>query len=281
MLSHFYRTRDNSSPKCYGDDRRLTSLLLLLIINTSAACLDCSSCRRPMLTLNQALVTVVITACLVFTNKLFVPSPDAKGRLMDQTSQARMDCGGDAQNNDRLFFGSGPSNTVYGWPSYGGLHVLDDCSAVELDFLGLDRFVESSRSQDPEEEDAHCAKMRKLGASWWPSHKHYAMKDVFSGQRPEDRQLIVGWPGGGGVWVIDTTLGDSGDRGLGRVKNAHDMEQQSLLIERHGGQFYADPRDCPHLDLDGAKIRGHERVPAVNDMTGDMVEAMLKEMSED
>ncbi|POS70712.1 hypothetical protein DHEL01_v210890 [Diaporthe helianthi] len=37
----------------------------------------------------------------------------------------------------------------------------------ELEFLGLDRFEPTPRSQDPADEDVFCAKMRRLGPRWY------------------------------------------------------------------------------------------------------------------
>jgi hypothetical protein len=58
-------------------------------------------------------------------------------------------------------YGSGPGVKVFGYPSKGGVYVLDNCFGVELDFLGLDRFNNTERPSklDPDwqaKEDAHC-----------------------------------------------------------------------------------------------------------------------------
>lgn len=56
----------------------------------------------------------------------------------------------------RLALGSGA--TLYGWPSTGGRYTLQNPSAFELDFLGVDRFVESKKASTAEDEDAFCLK---------------------------------------------------------------------------------------------------------------------------
>ncbi|RHZ53921.1 uncharacterized protein CDV56_106255 [Aspergillus thermomutatus] len=71
------------------------------------------------------------------------------------------DCPPQTQSS-QTSFGVGPGATVYGWPSKGGLYVFEACIAIELDFLQLDRFNTTLRSQDPAEEDAHCANMHLL-----------------------------------------------------------------------------------------------------------------------
>jgi hypothetical protein len=67
----------------------------------------------------------------------------------------------------RITFGSRPRGTVYGYPSKGGLYVLEDCCGVELEFLGLDRFRSTLRplgtsGEIIDEEEAHCDKRRLI-----------------------------------------------------------------------------------------------------------------------
>lgn len=61
--------------------------------------------------------------------------------------------------------------------------------------------------------------------------------------------LIIGWPAGGGVWVFKTTYLDAIEKGVGRIKNAFNMEERCRAIEQLGGTFYADPKECPDFDL--------------------------------
>jgi hypothetical protein len=49
------------------------------------------------------------------------------------------------------------------------------CSAIELDFLGRNRFETALPSADPDGEDAPFAKMRLLGVLWWLSLEEYAI----------------------------------------------------------------------------------------------------------
>jgi hypothetical protein len=63
-------------------------------------------------------------------------------------------------NRYRAEFTSGSRAIVLGWPSKGGIYSLD-CTGVELDFLGLDRFhnTKGPSESDPDarsNEEAHC-----------------------------------------------------------------------------------------------------------------------------
>lgn len=64
-----------------------------------------------------------------------------------------------------------------------------------------------------------------------------------------DSFIRVAWPRGGGVCVLQTTEAGAGDIGAAIVHNAYTMEERCRIIEELGGTFYADPKDCPYLDL--------------------------------
>jgi hypothetical protein len=134
---------------------------------------------------------------------------------------------------------------VRGWPEKGGYYT-HLCSVAELDFLGLDRFKPTNRSEDIQEEEAHCARMRQLGARWCLN----PYKEPNGAERP---QLYVGWPADGGVWAIQATEGESARKGLGRINNAFTMEERWQTIKELGGTFYPQPKDCPYLDLDDSE----------------------------
>ncbi|KPM45863.1 hypothetical protein AK830_g607 [Neonectria ditissima] len=147
----------------------------------------------------------------------------------------------EALRTARITFGNTAGTTVTGYPSKGGTYALGGCTAVELAFLGVDRFAAAQREEEEEEEDAFCARMRQLGARW--------SGDGGAGPEPV---LYVGWPAGGGVWAVRRSYraGPLG-KGLGRISNAVTMAERCAVIEQLGGVFYADPRECPDLDLDG------------------------------
>ncbi|RDK45500.1 hypothetical protein M752DRAFT_333330 [Aspergillus phoenicis ATCC 13157] len=150
--------------------------------------------------------------------------------------------------------GSGPGITVYGFPSKGGLYVLHNCLGVELDFLGLDRFGSTERpsKSDPDwqaKEESHCDRMRRLGARWVETN--YDLFELMVSEREDtDPYICVGWPAEGGVWVLNTTYDRATDLGTAIIYNANNMEERCESIKKLGGTFYADPSDCPYLDLE-------------------------------
>ena len=145
----------------------------------------------------------------------------------------------------RVHFGACAGATVKGFPSTGGVYRLS-CSVMELDFLGVDRFETAPRSLDPAEEDSFCAKMRLLGARWWPSMDAYR-----NAESRTERVHYIGVGPQGGVWALESVEADfwEDSRGLGRINNARNMEEKCREIERFGGTFYADLADCPLLDF--------------------------------
>ncbi|KAI1371267.1 hypothetical protein F4677DRAFT_314977 [Hypoxylon crocopeplum] len=147
----------------------------------------------------------------------------------------------------RTHFGVRSGAAVRGYPSNGGMFVLH-CTAVELDFLELDRFHIAMRSPDQEDEDAHCFNMRKLGATWWESEEAYLRK-AMDPNKYYDPVVFVGWPAGGGAWVLRTTHGDASERGVGRINNAYNMEERCRIIRQMGGTYYENPREGLDLDV--------------------------------
>jgi hypothetical protein len=154
----------------------------------------------------------------------------------------------------RCEFGGNVGGIVHGWPAKGGFY-SKLFSSAELEFLGLDRFKPSNKSDNPEEEEAFCSKLRRLGAGWYrdPDHKLRAGEKLRN-KDPDAPLLFIGWPADSdGVWALKTNLSQSVRRGLGRIGNAYNMEERCKMIEQLGGTYYADPKDCPHLDLDGSR----------------------------
>ncbi|KAI0114636.1 hypothetical protein F4776DRAFT_324513 [Hypoxylon sp. NC0597] len=147
----------------------------------------------------------------------------------------------------RTQFGVRSGAAVRGYPSWGGVYVLH-CTPVELDFLGLDRFHIAMRSLDQEEEDAHCNNMRRLGATWWASEAAYRQK-AMDPDKSGDLVTFVGWPPGGGVWVLRTTHDEASARGAGRINNCYTMEERCRLIRQMGGVFYENPREGLYLEF--------------------------------
>ncbi|PTB65188.1 hypothetical protein BBK36DRAFT_1204443 [Trichoderma citrinoviride] len=161
------------------------------------------------------------------------------------------------EKRSRVSIGASPGALVKGWPSKGGIYILEDCFGIELDFLKLDRFHSQPSPSGPdaaaEEEEAHCNRMRQLGAVWWESKEQWFLQKLMEPNEPSLRRrqrfVKVGWPVGGGVWVIDITVDDASTRHAGIIYNAHDMEERCRLIEQLGGVFYENPKDWLDVDL--------------------------------
>src|SRR5207248_2319555 len=118
--------------------------------------------------------------------------------------------------------------TLLGYPSRGGLIVLEHADAVDFDFLNLSRLnPPSSRATDPKAEGEFCRRLLLLGAKWFDSESRYkfmarvregehsAVRDLECGKQPEltlgeRRWVEIGWPSepSRGLWVgeWDTNL---------------------------------------------------------------------------
>lgn len=92
--------------------------------------------------------------------------------------------------------------------------------------------------------------MRQLGAEWWESEHAWSADRRKVRQRPlEESFLATGWPAGGGVWVLSEDEEVAGGKHAGMLFNAYTMEERCKIIEQLGGTLYANPKDCPDLDL--------------------------------
>ncbi|XXG99704.1 hypothetical protein Hte_006045 [Hypoxylon texense] len=150
----------------------------------------------------------------------------------------------------RVIFGD-RWTTVYGYPSSGGVLVLPFCNGVDLTFLQLARFEPAERSDDPAEEDRHCARMRALGAWKFTSAYEFETMEIFHPGVLDKKVLVVSaWPpSGAGVWVLTTPMGQGYRKGLARVWNALNMDERCEVVKSLGGTFYEDPGQCPDLEL--------------------------------
>lgn len=138
---------------------------------------------------------------------------------------------------------------VYGWPSTGGVLIHGGADLVILDFLHLDRFKESRRATTAKEEDQFCSELRKAGAKLWRHEADYieATFDFRERTAKEEEELVLGWPQEGGVWVLFIANERARPKDFGRIHMAHNMEERCRVIEEYGGRFFADPKDCEHL----------------------------------
>jgi hypothetical protein len=168
------------------------------------------------------------------------------------------------------------SISISGWPSRGGVIVLDDPQHIDFDFLGLDPLdPPEHRDQDQEAEDAFCQRLLLLGAKWWDSEERYfyvkgieqaaygyvdssghgdgSFQDV---NRPgptmrEKRWVRVGWPSTGGLWVSEFESHWGGvdednlpPEGMAGINLARSMDERCrILRDRFRGKFYESVND--------------------------------------
>lgn len=77
-------------------------------------------------------------------------------------------CDDKEEKKFRTRFGRGPGVSVRGWPSKGGIYILERCFSIELDFLKLDRFHDTPQPSPSDlnaiaEEEAHCNRSKYNG----------------------------------------------------------------------------------------------------------------------
>ncbi|KAL2017346.1 hypothetical protein VTK56DRAFT_2269 [Thermocarpiscus australiensis] len=209
----------------------------------------------PPMLLEIALALVAAAALLRLTRPSARDRAAKPGSVMDTSSKVDVAYETVEWDRVRVAYGSGPGATVYGWPAMGGIYVLT-ASAVEIEFLGYERFkpVPHPSPATPHaasDEEAHCNKMRQLGAMWWISELAW-YEDRGSARvhrwAPRKSFLRTGWPATGGVWVLCLTEDEAVQKNAGMIFNAYSMEERCQVIEQLGGTFYANPEDCPELD---------------------------------
>lgn len=114
---------------------------------------------------------------------------------------------------------------IYGWPSRGGLIVLN-ATLLDFEFLGWNPRHAPGREKDQDNEDGICQRLLRLGATWYDNTDRLNFLDCFedapewarlkmgSGEYPpptliERRWVKVGWPSDGkGLWVYEVDNDD-------------------------------------------------------------------------
>ena len=158
------------------------------------------------------------------------------------------------------------SISVWGWPSRGGLIVLNHATSLDFDFLGLDPIHPPMR-RDPnqEAEDRLCQRLLLLGAKWFDSRDRYGFVanvaddhdptilalEAGEAQAPtkmERRWVSVGYPGelNGGLWVAeyDTVMYGMQEKynllpeGSIQVSLASTMDMKCEILKSIGAKFY-------------------------------------------
>ncbi|KAF2181880.1 hypothetical protein K469DRAFT_713481 [Zopfia rhizophila CBS 207.26] len=161
-----------------------------------------------------------------------------------------------------------PSIEIYGWPSKGGVIILEGAAAPDFDFLGIDRIhPPEKRHENPDEEDEFCKNLLLLGAKWLDSYARLALLKgaeldegacidaLEEGQAPEpslrERYWIcVAWPSNGGLVVseFDTTLWGFGrdaddfvPEDVARLRLCRNMDEKAAMLkERFRGKTFID-----------------------------------------
>ena len=139
---------------------------------------------------------------------------------------------------------------AFGYPSSGGILIQDPVNIVDMQYLQLDRFKTTQRSTNVLEEDAFCERMRKIGATWWPSEQE--CHDVLLGVREptelEARVLVLGWPeDSGGVWLLTYESEMARPRDFGKLQLAMDMNERCRMMQDFGATYYPDPDEVEAL----------------------------------
>jgi len=161
----------------------------------------------------------------------------------------------------------GDTVTLQGWPSRGGVIVLENATPPDFDFLHLDALDPPLRC-DPDQttEDAFCQALLRLGATWWDSEarcnfinqleagEDAALDAVRADEDLEPTRRECGWvrvawpsyqPGALCVLACEKLLmGRKGDEKLrprhyGLISLARTMDERCTVLKRFGGTMYA------------------------------------------
>lgn len=167
----------------------------------------------------------------------------------------------------------GDTVTLQGWPSRGGIIVLENATPPDFDFSNLDPLDPPlRRDKDQDLEDAFCRALLRLGATWWDSEARrrfvrnleYGDEEAFeeveadetlAPTRLERGWVRVAWPSHtpGAVCVLmceKIIMGRTGKEKLrpknhGLVLLARTMDERCTLLQRLGGTMYASIDEVP------------------------------------
>lgn len=165
------------------------------------------------------------------------------------------------------------SVSLWGWPSLGGLIVLESTGPADFDYLGLDRLQPvATRSSSQDEEDAFCQNLLQLGARWFDSRERYGfvanvaddferdIQAVEDGEQPapfhvERRWVRVGIEEGGGLWVLEydrityfaRETRNAVPSEASRVMLAVTMEERCAILKDMGAKLYERASDYSGL----------------------------------
>ena len=160
------------------------------------------------------------------------------------------------------------SVSIWGWPSRGGLIVLERAGPIEFDHLGLDRFqLTLDRSSKQDEEDEFCQKLLHLGARWFDSRERYyfisdiadddeaAFESIVRGEEPYPSKKECRWASVGieeeGFWVLEYDQVFNGGiekqnllpGSACQICLARTMEEKCEMLKQMGATFYKSITD--------------------------------------
>ena len=161
----------------------------------------------------------------------------------------------------RLSFYTGVP-VVYGWPSSGGV-LIKQVSAVEVEWLGLQRAGLSCRAENRGEEDVFCTRLRRLGARWYSRERIWLARamSIDHSFNSSDRKSVddipnleVGIPSSrqhndNAAWVLrvsDTNGREATDQRC-MLQLALSMEERCEVIQKLGGTLFDHAGECPGL----------------------------------
>ncbi|KAF5612861.1 uncharacterized protein FSUBG_1091 [Fusarium subglutinans] len=116
---------------------------------------------------------LLVIACTFYQSdqNIFLETGELNLRMSDSLSEGGFHGTFGVTSFPRCQFGGRFGGIATGWPAKGGYY-SHLCSVAELEFLGLDRFKPANKSDEPDKEEAHCAKMRQPGAKWYRDPFH-------------------------------------------------------------------------------------------------------------
>ncbi|KAH7070125.1 hypothetical protein FB567DRAFT_539934 [Paraphoma chrysanthemicola] len=157
--------------------------------------------------------------------------------------------------------------TLQGWPSRGGIIILENATPPDFDFLHLDPLNPPLRRvADQDAEDAFCRALLRLGATWWDSEARRAFVRKLENSDEEAFDAVVGdealeptplergwvrvaWPSHlpGALCVLaceKLIMGRAGGEKLrpqhyGILSLARTMDERCTVLQRLGGTMYA------------------------------------------
>ncbi|KAF2012501.1 hypothetical protein BU24DRAFT_425148 [Aaosphaeria arxii CBS 175.79] len=199
------------------------------------------------------------------------PPPSAGSARLTSTVSDVYECGPnviyDSRKDTTRRINFGNLVSVFGYPSRGGVVILEDTSPADFDFLDLNRAdPPMTRHEDPADEDAFCQRLLLLGAKWWDSLARYHLlngedvdvHELDESDEPEPTQrerhwVSVAWPSGGGGLVVaefDTNMWNPPiekelvPMDVARLRLCTSMDEKArMLRDRFGGRDWGRVED--------------------------------------